>query len=469
MLAFAAFALTALWWRPFTARAQGNIVTVDIGTTYQTIQGWEGVHQAGQGSPYWNNVGGALLDATVNDVGLTRVRLEVKSGAENTSGTGSGETMVNDNNDPFSINPAGFRWGNLDDGIAKVVNPLRARLSAVGKKLYVNLCYVSFNPGTGYVHASNAEEYAEFIEATFLHISSAFGWVPDGVEVILEPDNTSNWDGTRIGNAIKAAGDRLAAHGWFPEFIAPSVANVDNGVPYLRDVLAVSGVRTYLKEASYHRYGGVASIPAYASYALSQGLRTSMLEHGPGDVSELMYDLTVANVSAWAQEGISFNFPSQSAINSQDSGFAANYLFILDVAPGSIQMGRRTAGFRQVFRYVDAGAVRVGASSNFGAVTPVVFRNPNGGIVVVQQATTAATWSVVGLPAGSYQITYSGEPAGPCPNSCPQVTLNSQTITSGGSVSVSVPGAGVLTLFQAGSTAPRTPPAAPSNLRIVVN
>jgi hypothetical protein len=241
-------------------------------------------------------------------------------------------------------------------------------------------------------------------------------------------------------------------------------------VPYLRDALAVSGVHSYLKEASYHRYGGVASIPAYANYALSQGLRTSMLEHGPGDVSELIYDLTVANVSAWAQEGISFNFPSQSAINNQDSGFAANYLFILDVAPGSIQMGRRTPGFRQVFRYVGVGAVRVGASSSFGAVTPVAFRNPNGGIVVVQHATSAASWSVAGLPAGSYEITYSGEPAGPCPNSCPQMALNSQTIMSGGSVSVSVPGAGVLTVFQAGSTTPpRTPPSAPFNLRIIVN
>jgi hypothetical protein len=124
----------------------------------------------------------------------------------------------------------------------QIVVPLRAKLAARGEALYVNLCYVAFTSGIAsgiYAHSDPAE-YAEFLLATFQHLQSRYGWVPDGIEVILEPDNRTIWantSGTLIGQAIKAAGDRLAAAGFHPDFIAPSVMNNSNGPAYIDNLV----------------------------------------------------------------------------------------------------------------------------------------------------------------------------------------------------------------------------------------
>jgi hypothetical protein len=432
------------------ASAQGSVVTIDVGTAYQTIAGWEAVAQAGQGSPYWANVGDNLLTMAVDDVGIRRLRLEVVSGAENTSGSGAGESIVNDNGDPFTINPAGFRWASIDNAIAKVIVPIRSIMAPRGTRPYVNLCYVSFHPGSN-VHSSDPEEYAEFIEATILHINSAFGFVPDSVEILLEPDNSTsgfNASGTLMGRAIKATRDRLAGRGWFPEFIAPSFANVASGVAqaYLADLLSVSGVSNYLGEVSYHRYGGPPA--SFVSFAQALGFRTSMLEYGPATIDDLFNDLRNRNASAWSQMGISYNFPTQAALDNQENTFAGNHLYILDQSPGQIQMSARAALFRQVFRYVRAGAVRLSATSDTSTIRPVAFRNPSGVIVVAQRAIASASWVVNGLPGGTYGLTYSVTPAGAtCVGSCPQTTLADVTIAGGQSITAGIPAAGVLTIF----------------------
>ena len=132
--------------------------------------------------------------------------------------------------------------------------------------------------------------------------SRRYGFVPDAIEVLLEPENTA-WRAPRIGEAIAAAGARLAAAGFRPDFIAPSVMDMANAVPFLHEIVKVPGALTYLKEIAYHRYGGVsdANLAAIHDRAAQYGLRTSMLEHIGSDAEDLYKDLTIAQVSAWQQ------------------------------------------------------------------------------------------------------------------------------------------------------------------------
>ena len=106
----------------------------------------------------------------------------------------------------------------MDNTIDRIVNPLRAALAAKGEKLIVNVNYVAF---TGqitsglYIHNDPAE-YAEFVLATYLHLQEKYGWVPDLWEVLLEPDNVSQWNGRLLGrgdrgNGRAAAGGRIRA------------------------------------------------------------------------------------------------------------------------------------------------------------------------------------------------------------------------------------------------------------------
>ncbi|MBL0171608.1 MAG: hypothetical protein IPP90_12915 [Gemmatimonadaceae bacterium] len=383
-------------------------VTVDTTTQFQTMTGWEAVAQGGQASPGFPGWQASLMDLAANDLGLNRIRLEVRSGAENpvdyylqmrsgvisdTEWRARRYAPVNDNADAASVNANGYHWGELDEAIDRVVLPMRQRLVARGEQLYVNLTYVAFDGPT--IHTENAAEYAEFMLAAFQHMQSAYGFVPNSIEVILEPDNIAPWTGTHIGSVIAATGQRLAAAGYTPEFIAPSVTNMANTVPYFDAIWSVAGARTYLKEIAYHRYSGVsdANLAAIRSRAAQFGLRTAQLEHIGSGVEDLYKDLTIANASAWQQ--FALGFPGVG-----DNG--AQYYTIDGNQPVA---GSQTKEFKQYFQYVRFGARRVAAASSSSGVRPVAFTNPGGGAVVVVHLVGRETLLIKGLRPGRYLIT----------------------------------------------------------------
>jgi hypothetical protein len=100
---------------------------------------------------------------------------------------------VNDDADPNVIRAAGYHFTELDRNVRTTILPLRALAAAKGEPLYINLNYVAFTSQitTGSYHHQNAAEYAEFILAAFQHLDQQFGFVPDAVELLLEPDNVS--------------------------------------------------------------------------------------------------------------------------------------------------------------------------------------------------------------------------------------------------------------------------------------
>ena len=114
-------------------------VTVDTTRHYQTITGWEAVAQAGQEDvPYYAAIRDTLLDLAAHDLGITRLRLWLRSGyehttdlwAENRAGRGheftcGRFTTHNDNDDPFVIDPAGFHFSQLDFVMENLVLPLK--------------------------------------------------------------------------------------------------------------------------------------------------------------------------------------------------------------------------------------------------------------------------------------------------------------------------------------------------------
>jgi len=213
----------ALWSSPSTAQ---TTITVGPATPFQTLSGWECVTFASQDDPAFPLFKDALFDRVISEAGINRVRLEVRSGAENSTDYfalyQSGQVdyatwranryaTVNDNADPNVINPTGYHFTELDRNVQTTLLPLRALAAAKGEPLYINLNYVAFTSQitTGSYHHQSAAEYAEFILATFQHLDQEFGFVPDAVEILLEPDNVSQWNGATLGNAIVAVQARL--------------------------------------------------------------------------------------------------------------------------------------------------------------------------------------------------------------------------------------------------------------------
>ena len=460
---------------------QGSTITVDPAVTHQTMRGWEVVAFADRLNPTFPLYKDAALNSAV-DAGINRIRLEVRSGSENpvdafaqwqAAGyptTGSSYTTwrakryetINDNADPNVINPAGFNWTDVDGTIDDVVTPLRQKLSARGESLYVHFDYVAFlsqvTSGAPYVH-QNPAEYAEFMLATFQHLQSKYGWTPDGLAVILEPDNTSPpWSGTLLGQVIAATGPRLAAAGFTPDFIGPATACMSTAIPWFDNLIAVPNVRPYLKELAYHRYCGVdpASLQTIASRASAIGIATAMLEWWDTNntFNTVHEDVKVGRNSAWEQAGIADRTGTGSVSISH----------ITDTNQAILT--NKTKFFRQYYQHVRQGAVRIGATSQNAQFDPLAFRNANGTFTVVVKANAGGAFTVGGLPAGNFGINYTASSVGSPDVPDLEGSAPDQTIAAGQMLSVTIPAYGVVTVF--GKSPQRVAqPVPPDNLHIV--
>src|SRR4030095_4081640 len=111
--------------------SQQAVVTLNPGVTFQTMLGWEATAQAGQVvfKQIFPKYKDALYDATVNDLGINRIRLEIQNGTQNPvdyftnfyndqisrdEWRAHWYEIINDNDDPFVINPAGFQFAWVD-------------------------------------------------------------------------------------------------------------------------------------------------------------------------------------------------------------------------------------------------------------------------------------------------------------------------------------------------------------------
>jgi hypothetical protein len=427
-------------------------IRVNPSVTYQTIVGWEAHGQAGEDDdPDFALYADSLLVRAACDLGINRIRLEVQSGQENPTDNylrmRAGEitneqwrclrwTAVNDNTDPNSINASGFNWTLLDRRIERVILPLRKLMQDRGERLYINLTYVAFVEqcnNLNYIHA-NPAEYAEFMLAAFTHLRDRWGIVPDGLEVILEPDN-SDWDGTDIGRAIVQTAARLEAAGFRPEFIGPSTTSMARAITFFDDMIRVQGVSQYLKEISYHRYTGVSTsnLQQLATRAAQHNMRTAMLEKLDADYTVLHQDLKFGRVSAWQQFALAF----------RGDGAGGNVYLGIDRSSGTprIIYPARTRFLRQYFQFIREGARRIDATSTKSAFDPVAFINPDGDHVVVVKATAGGSFTVQGLPAARYGVKYTT--AAEFDVDLPDVNLG-----AGETLSASIPAAGAVTIFE---------------------
>lgn len=438
------------------------LVNLDPGQTHQTLSGWEAESQVGFVSPALEAYRQELLTDAASDLGVNRVRLEVRSGVENTrdvyaeylAGTIDYATWrslrfstVNDNASPTVANPSGFHFTEMDQRVDLVVLPLRQRLAERNEELYVNVTYTAFTnqigPGLEYIHASQPDEYAEFVLQTFVHLRDKYGIVADSWEMILEPDNVPQWTPEAVGQALVAAGNRLAAAGFHPRFVVGSTANAALALTYFDQIVATPGAAPFVGELAYHRYAGVSTgvLQAIASRGAQYQIPTSMLEHIGSGYQDLHDDLKIANVSAWQQYALAFP--------TTDNG--AQYYVVSDADPQhpTYALGNRTRYLRQYFHYLRAGAVRFDAqSSQPETVNPVAFRNVDGDQVVIVKAGAAAAWEISGLEPGEYDISYTT--ASETARQLPRVTL-----AAGERLAAAIPAAGVLTVAK---VVDRTPP-----------
>ena len=459
ILAVLMFAVNALY-------AQTTI-TIDRSIRYQTIDGWEATSNHMDAPTVRDSLlqyMPELIDLAVNDVGITRLRLGVYSGIEDTvdyfrqvvDGTITYDEYkayryfkVNDNDDPFLTDPDGFQMSMIDDNVEHVIRPMKDAVEARGDRFYLNLCFVDFADQSPFHHTQDPEEYAEFMAYMWQYFDTVHGIVPDGLEVILEPDNAAVWQIDHIPAAIVAVHRRLDSLGYHPEIIAPSVLNLKSIPRYLDAIIAVPEALEYLDVLCYHRYSGnndTAAQLQIADLATQYGLKTAMLEYDKnGDIGELHMDLKHVNNVAWTKYALAYKSNQQWS-----------YVHVDQTDPDDPIYGisTQTKYLRHYFQYIRPGATRIEAEGGSPRVDPVAFEHPDGRQVVVVKADEADTIIVRGLAPGSYDVSYTlgNYNWGAVEPKTYDVHLPLITIAGTEDLRFQMPGQGVATVSGTGST-----------------
>lgn len=399
MIGVAALALAAC------SRNTPATVTIVSSERFQTMDAWEATakmwefdKRANRFDDSWMPVRDKILTTMIAEGGINRLRLELRSGAENpvdhwsrfragklsyTDFKAHYYEKINDNADPALLNPKGIQFSELDFRVENFILPALRIAKQLGRPMRFTLCYVDFGwtAKKGKLsHAATPEEYAELIAAAYAHLKQKYGLEPAALEIILEPDNGDNWDGKAIGNAIVAVSKRLEKQGVKAPIIAPSTSVARKMPRYFDELASVPGAAERVSVLSYHRYGKQPTPEvhdAIRARARRIGARTAMLEYTLADANDLFEDIA-AGVSSWQQYGIA----------TPDLGSYAtppgNLLRVAHLKQGTpvIETLPATTALTAIFRGVDPGAVRIGTRSDQKWASAIAFRNPDNRLTV---------------------------------------------------------------------------------------
>lgn len=445
------------------------IIELDQEKTYQTIDGWGAIaNPLASGAirdtllPHIDS----LIHLAINEVGITRLKISLPAGAEDSVDYFqkiidneityddyklTRYNIVNDNDDPFTADPSGFQMNQTKYVFEKEILPFKQLVENNNDDFYLNFVFVNFENShpepSDFNHADDPEEYAEFINYTWQFLDNEYGFTPDGLEVILEPDNTAceNYFQRNLPPVIEALGNRFEMNGYEPEIMVPSTLSLTNVKSYFNEVEKNPDALKYVDVIVYHRYGGNNDTLAQAEIvelAEKHNLKTAMLEYDKnGDVEELHYDLKHNNVVAWTKYALMFK---------SDEKFA--YVYVDENSGPEPKYGicKQTKYLRQYFKYIRPGALRFEVSTSDPEIDPVAFKNKDGKEVIVVKAEKGEEINIIGLEAGNYGIKYTlgnYHWGGVDPKEY-DIELDDQTISEGDELRFNLPDQGVATIYQ---------------------
>ena len=394
----------------------------------------------------------AIVQKLVDDAGVTRARVELRSGVENpvdywtqfvngqigySAGRDHYYDKINDNSDPATVNASGFQWSSFDYYIENFVLPMRSKLAARNETLSVNLCFVDFHSAAfnGTLSFSGSpNEYAELITLAAMRMRDKYGVNVDSLEIILEPENGDGWSGAAIGRAILAARTRLAAAGINPKIIAPSASVAGSTIGFLDGINSTTGAQAAINTVSYHRYDGAAADQALAAIrqrASALGAQTAMLEYVDASVENFFRDMEYGGASAWQSYAAAVLGSSASAVGNGS---------ILWRSPsGALALTPQFSRMALVQREARPGARAFSATSLLGNDMPLDFQNPDGSEVIAIYSPGGSTVEISGAGHTAYNVTFAGPGGAP-------YTTSTTTANGAGLIYVTVPAGTVVVL-----------------------
>ncbi len=370
------------------SRAQVNL-TIDTGTTYQTIRGWGCVNSIPDYlTPEFRQ---QLITESVNEYGLNRLRVEIPAG--NKVDMRRWE-WLNDNNDPLSTNWSSLELAAMDENLQSFVLPFVDQVRANGDPFEMYLSFSFYDSGSSGAPPAwllnNPGEYTEFSLSLLQRLKFFYGIEANYQCILNEASYNNVFTLSVVKEMLKALAPRIEAAGLATKIQYPESVNIDTAYnSFIVPTAADDELWSWVGAVSYHRYGGTTQLANLAAFAGTKGLPTAFTETGTTSTDVLYSDLTVGMVSHWEVYGLG------SHIIFNDQHF--NYF-----EPGS---GGFYWRLRQVMHYVRPGAVRVKVTTDDTATgAKQLAWVHNGKTILNFWGFTGSTVNISGLTPGTYGL-----------------------------------------------------------------
>src|SRR5262245_51090362 len=176
----------------------------------------------------------------------------------------------------------------------------------------------------------------------FDHLKSKYSLVPDGINVMNEPD-LARWTPASMGRVMVKTAARLSAAGYHADFIVPSTKDRGRAIDFLDGIVAVPGASSLVKELSYHCYSDsrTNSLETINERASRYGLRITMNECWLASCTyrTLHRDLKDGMVAAW----------QQGPLNGRPG------YYVVDRNSWQVSLNPKTKLMRQYYKYIRPG------------------------------------------------------------------------------------------------------------------
>jgi hypothetical protein len=420
-------------------------LTIDSSTTYQTFEGWEVSVETWHRPNNYDQIGdsygvpasynAAKLDTLVNDLGLTALRFELMI---HMSGGREGLEPENDNTDPFVLNESKILWNYIDPYIREFVIPFKQRVESKGKKFYFVVSATAWSAW----QFNNPEEYAEIYMAGLNRIRDKFNLLPDAIIIYNEPASSlGNESQQAVINGLIAVENRLRADPRYKNVKIrwPAVTNADIAIPWINALNNSAGqnVLSRVGQYDFHGYGQfpVSTLNQIRNRAAADNVNAVMGEWWFRDPQ---------HNSSW-----SYMMNADDIITSLTEANATLYQGSSDVIVYVGSWPNFNPGvkkpkyyiFRQFYRFIDPGDVRIKVDSSDSRIKVVGFKKPDGRVTVVVRNTGAArSISLANLRAGSYGIAITSSSQ----NGAEQAPV---TVGQDGNLIYSIPADSIVTFY----------------------
>lgn len=375
------------------APGSGPTISVNTGTTYQTIDGYgfcltEGSAEAINAlnaTQQTNLLNEFFNTSTGMGVSVLRISIGASDLSSSSYSYNDGGVDVNQNNFNLSgpdltyIVPLVKRILQINPNIKILATPWSAP-----RWMKTNNAWIGGSLNTGY-YASYATYFVKYIQAMQAQGINIWAITPQNEpeNPYNEPSMTMNateettFINNNLGPAFQSAG--------FATKIIAFDHNCDN-TAYPTQVLNGSN---YVDGAAFHLYAG--NISALSTVHNNTGKNvyfteqfTSTAGGFSGDFPWHMQNVMIGSMNNWAKTALEWNVATDASYGPKTPGGCTTCLGAVTINNSSTYT-RNVSYYviAQLSKFVKTGAVRIASSSSNGSLQNVAFKNPDGSIALI--------------------------------------------------------------------------------------